>query len=154
MGKRNTGSKGKVKQGRQHHIQKSGVAQLHIGLDLNEAVSYEQDILNSKIALIKASQSLKNYKTLRKADFEKKSELRHLLRSLDVAMKIVKENLPKVEEAEDEEEKKEEYEPSVLPETQEVEEIPAEEKKPAAKPSSLELELLDIKKKLERLQGE
>jgi len=77
-----------------------------------------------------------------------------LLRSLDVAMKIVKDNLPKVEEVEGKEEKKEEYEPSALPETLEVEEIPAEEKKPAAKPSSLELELLDIKKKLGRLQGE
>lgn len=76
-----------------------------------------------------------------------------MLRSLDVAMKIVKDNLPKVEEAEGQEENKEEYESSVLPETIEVEEIPAEEKKPAAKPSSLELELLDIKKKLEHLQG-
>ena len=87
-------------------------------------------------------------------DIEKKYELRHLLRSLDVAIKIIRDNLPKVKESEENVVKidKEEYEPAFLPETQEVKEI---EEKPIkeSKPSSLELELLDIKKKLEKLQG-
>ena len=71
---------------------------------------------------------------------------------MDVAIKIVRDNLPKIKESEEIEKREEVYEPAVLPETQEVKEI---EEKPVkeSKPSSLELELLDIKKKLEKLQA-
>ncbi len=152
MGIGNSGNKGKAGQSRQHHIQKPGVAPLHVGLEVSEAVAYEQDILNSKIALIKAGESLKRYKALRKEELEKRSEIKQTIRNLDVAMKIIKDNLPMLPKSKEIEEK---IEPR--PKVKLIASKLPPEPKPVQnkeKPSSLEVELLNIKKKLERLQGE
>lgn len=129
---------------------------MHVGLEVNEAVAYEQDILNSKIALIRAGQKLKNYKALRKEELEKRMELKHLARSVDVAMKILQDNLPNVKSLC---EKPKKHKPQrakakliaskLMPELKQVSEV--KEIKP--KLSAMELELLDIKKKLSHLQG-
>jgi hypothetical protein len=123
---------------------------------LNEAVAYEQDILNSKIALIRAGQKLKNYKAVRKEEFEKRAELKHLARSVDVAIKIIQDNLPIVKSLCEKPKKHKPQKAKVkfiasklMPEPKQVPEV--KEIKP--KLSSMELELLDIKKKLSHLQG-
>jgi ATP phosphoribosyltransferase len=129
---------------------------LHVGLELNEAVAYEQDILNSKIALIRAGQKLKNYKALRKEELEKRMELKHLARSVDVAMKILQDNLPKVKSLCEKPKKHKPQKPNakfiaskLMSELKPVSEV--KEIKPKLSP--MELELLDIKKKLSHLQG-
>lgn len=129
---------------------------MHVGLELNEAVAYEQDILNSKIALIRAGQKLKNYKALRKEELEKRMELKHLARSVDVAMKILQDNLPKVKSLCEKPKKHKPQKPNakfiaskLMSELKPVSEV--KEIKPKLSP--MELELLDIKKKLSHLQG-
>lgn len=158
MGKGNPRSERKAEKSRQHNIQKTRVAPLHVKVDFNDAISYENDILNSQINLVKIGENIKNYHALRKQEIEKRAELKNLLRNLSALLSIIKNELPK-----ESKEAKEILKEKAKPEIHKIQKAPSKKPEKIEKPkariekpvklSSAELELLDIKRKLEALRG-
>lgn len=129
---------------------------MHIRLDLSKAVSYERDILNSKEALIKSFQHLKNYRKLREKELDKKADMRDTLKGVHKSLKKMEKDLPSMEKEEKRKALKAEIQAENELEKEEIEtEIPEVAETPAEehKMTSLEKELLEIKKKLESLNA-
>ena len=68
---------------------------LHIKLDVGEAVNSKRNILSSEINFINILKKMQNYKELRKRELVRKIELKSLIRETSEQMKKFKEEMPK-----------------------------------------------------------
>ena len=140
MGKRTSKNKRRSKQDRSDNTQGTKIGPVHIGLKVDDAVTYEKSILNSKAALISVIKHVAKYKELRKYELDKKAEIRDELHRVHVIINKIKKDLPEAEDY-------------VKPETTAVSE-PSEEGEEVKKTmaempmTSLERELMDIKRRL------
>lgn len=128
---------------------------MHVKIDFNDAISYENDILNSQISIIKAGGHIKNYYALREQEIKEKTEFRNSLRSIHAILSMIKSELPKEPPAGVIRKERTRIAPEVSKPKEILKTEPAKMKAPEKplKLSPAEIELLEIRRKLEALQS-
>ena len=112
---------------------------IHLKFDYMQAKDAKRDLLSSQLNLLKISQSIENYKELRKKELENKEKIKSKIKLLKTNLTNLEKNLPKI------------VLPKILKRDQQVVEI----EKPSQKMAiygTIEDQLKEIQRKLKELE--